>query len=1345
MSNMSQHKGSEFEINTQRFFEWLFEKIGFDMNKSRIQASGTQDGFDVQINISKDYREKIIFIECKNYKRDLDIGNIFKKCMDLEMNYTLKQDDLFIAISPKSNFKNSFNSEKSTPLLNSKFPFHCELLEKSNGIERLFALNREIYKSIYGKELDFEIDEEKEIKRFKSIIYSRKPLKKIVLNEDDKTRFLGDIAIPENYIDRNLSKIPNLDTNYLFSSEKTTSLNEILNTEDKIIVLGNPGLGKTVELKNFALSQWKTGEQESYIPIYKNLKNFTELDTIEKYLPNEFSDIQKCYLILDGIDEIQNQQYFISKLENFINSENVKSKHIKYVVSCRTNIFESNIFKISNFNSYYLTKISYNDAFEYLKKRTNNDLKYFIFQPFHYTFLSNPYQLNLLADYIIDKNELPNNALDLWKSYIDIRLKEDKKGKFARQNLNSGLIKVESEKVALISELMKANFLTGDNLYEILEDKFEDYIKNPLIEIFDNKYNFEHRTIQEYFSAKKMSKYEFEQIIDIIQIPNTTKTHPSLFNTISFLINILDDTKRNKLIDYLSENEPEILFSVDADRIDTSIKNKLFRSYFEKTCIENTFWISHNRTYDVKTIAKFGDSEENFNYLTSIIDDSSNHFRVIISALNLLEYMTIPMGKEEEVKVFLLNKLKDNQGLDSSKTAENSNKIKGYIIGCLTEFKFYKDVKYFKKILSVFSNSNDENIVRSLFELIYSIDGSLDEYVTIIEKELQRNTASNTIYSTFAIEEAILRLNNPENLKIFIERILLNDEFEQRIFFTDEFPRKLVEKCKVIIKNDVSFIETLLISATDRYWCIEDNYLLLFANEDDIRKILITRIVTDQNHYERAKYLLARIIKEEDIDKVCSTFKSRKPDEIEFFRNLISNSNKYLALIFQDKMEKLGAKFKEEIFDRDKYEENQKQIKRDNFDLLFNEDKLIKEVVFVFDDIEKEETQWEDIWEYQKKWYKKNGHPEKINYGIDIVSELVRKHNVLSKNSIKSLLKETSTKLNLVKNFIKNNEVEIDENKINSIQNWCLELISKFDYDKIVLPDGRYYPNSYFLLKNLYFLQTKLDLNFPIDFYKNTLKFSDDLICGIENLFEIIQGKFEEQEFNKMVGNIINDELYPIYYRKHIKYILDKNLKQYYPRIKDLLLKHNILHSENILEVYFEKTKDISLLKEICKTSDSYSFRASIELLSKIPSEKDFVIQKAKEYLKTSDKINQMEMLGVLFQFNLPEAFEYFKEFTENEKKVGLNIKCYSQYNNEIGLKYIEYLFETFYLHNDVLNLSKDRNIITKLSEIKEKHKQKGTDLFHINRLIENSEKAYINFKSKPLSFQEALDKVIKS
>ena len=242
----SQELGSSFENITKDFFVSLLEKIGFTVTKARAQKSGSQNGFDILIIVSKNYKENKIFIECKNYESDLAIGNIVKKGLNLESNYDLDENDLFIAINPRSNFSNEDNSEKLSPILSNKFPFSYYALDLSNGIRELFALDNIFYKELYGKDVDFVIDEEKEIARFESIIFSRKPFKKIIIKAEDKERFIGELSLDKDYIERTLSEELRKENNYFRNSSLT--LSEIVNDKNNLFILGNPGSGKSTSL-----------------------------------------------------------------------------------------------------------------------------------------------------------------------------------------------------------------------------------------------------------------------------------------------------------------------------------------------------------------------------------------------------------------------------------------------------------------------------------------------------------------------------------------------------------------------------------------------------------------------------------------------------------------------------------------------------------------------------------------------------------------------------------------------------------------------------------------------------------------------------------------------------------------------------------------------------------------------------------------------------------------------------------------------------------------------------------------------------------------------------------------
>src|SRR5690606_27269560 len=114
---------------------------------------------------------------------------------------------------------------------------------------------------------------------------------------------------------------------------------------------------------------------------------------------------------------------------------------------------------------------------------------------------------------------------------------------------------------------------------------------------------------------------------------------------ISFLLNILDESKSQTLINWLSENENEVVFTSEPEKIDEQLRNDVFKTYFEKTCIENTFWINDDRKIKIEQLAKFA----NLDYLLSIIQDNALLHRAIESAIMVLQNLKIPPTRIEEI------------------------------------------------------------------------------------------------------------------------------------------------------------------------------------------------------------------------------------------------------------------------------------------------------------------------------------------------------------------------------------------------------------------------------------------------------------------------------------------------------------------------------------------------------------------------------------------------------------------------------------------------------------------------------------------------------------------------
>ena len=1409
----SQELGAKFEKVTRDFFVWLFEEIGFTVIKDRLQFSGTQDGFDVQIIITLDGFEKSIFIECKNYSKDLDVGNIYKKAFDLEKNYNLTENDLFIAILPKSNFKNADNSEKTAPILNEKFKFKSYMLDVSTGIKELFAINSDFYNEIYESEIDFPVDVKNQINKFKNIIFSRKPFAKVFLNEKDKIDFIGRIEPNKNYINRLLNdNFISKDQEYKFFNNLTrkqfSTLDTILQNQNKVLILGNPGLGKSTELKEFALSKWKIGEQRDPAPIYRNLKNFTTTNNIEDFLPNRFKDLVNCFIIFDGVDEIKDCQDFISKLENFIENSDTKQRTYKFLLSCRTNIYESIVKQINGFKVYYLTNLLSDEAFSLLNKQLNNPtlVEKLSFKIIHYDFLKNPFLIEILSDYINTTSKLPHNSIELWENYINKRLEFDNKNKLLKLKLNTPLIIKFSKRISIMCELMKVNSITEIEMFELIRDNKEEYLKSPLIEkdLFNNSWNFEHRNIQEYFASKYLSELSYENIINFINISGNAKqeyilfqkikkflgigtfqinkTHPSLFNTITFLTNIIEDKKREQIIKWLETNEPEILFTADNDRLSLEIKKNVFQNYFKKTCIEKTFWISHNRNFNAEVIGKFGDCEDNFNYLLSFIQNSDTHFRVIISALDLLNHMSLLTKNYDEVKSLFLSKLKSSN-IEYTNSKENDLKVKSHIITCIIKFKFHQqDSEYLTEILEYFKNEDNEEISYSLLTLVKSLNQGIDNHFEFILKEFLRifkvekqSKKSKNVSNKLAIEDAVYKLNNPDNF-LKIMHYFLNVDNNYNISFENSFILKMFDKSKSMALLHNTFIDKLLVLINKRKnWHDYQNEIVEFILSTNSQDRAIQKFIYDDISLKESKYLVARLISHKNLNLIIDNFIDKKSanEDIVIFRNILGNTNSPdLAISFEQIMSK-GKYIFNENFPSQKDLEilNKKRIsiKQKNFDILFNKENIIFELGKIYKEINKDPLNWDIICDYEKCWYDKNGHSIEIDSAITLLRNIINDDGEITQLEIIEQIDDEKTLMFEIRRYLeRNKELNVSEEQKDKIQSWCLKSIEDINYDQIISVINNSIFLDYFKFKNIYRFQKIFDFKIPQAFFLDTLRYCDYESYNNENSqFEFSMTQISNKEiFDKVVvENINKHQLHSTALKNHISYAIENNLTMSFEKIKKYILNSTSLYyrNENLLNLYLN-TKDLEFLKRCSNSSYQGLAWESIKIITKYDLDKGYVVDKAKQYLLLQENDYRMEALGLLFKYNEGNAFEIFFDFVKKELGESVKQEYYSNYNNEIGFKFVKEFYYLLYKkstnddvfkHHDtkklysnyINNLSiKNEHSFKKIQrllfKIKEKEQQNKEELFYINLLIEESTQSYINSKSTPLSFDEAKLKV---
>lgn len=1386
----NQQLGAHFEVLTKDFFVLLLKQVGFQITKERIQFNGSQNGFDILIMVSKNYIEHKIFIECKNYSSDLALGNILKKAWDLEKNYSLKENDLFIAINSKSNFKNEDNSEKSSPILNEKFPFTSYFLDISNGIKPLFAINNDFYKALYGMDVDFEVDIDKEIDRFKSIILSRKPFLKPDFTSEDKFKFIGSYDTIKSHIKRTLKEENEKGIIELLDSNKSIGLPEIITSNDKIFLIGNPGSGKSTELRVLAEKLWEQGPETGLIPIYKSLKNFTITDSLESYLPASFDDFNNIIFILDGIDEIADIEYFKSKLEVFIDKNENRNKSFKYIISCRTNVYESVVNTITGFQAFYLNDLTNYEIKMLLKSHCGNLIDKLNFGENIKDFLNTPFQVLILSEYINANRKLPNSTVELWDNYIKVRLSSDELEKLKKIKLNIHLINEYSKKLSLINELMKSNICSEDNIFKLVEknnSNLEEFKKNPLLDCTTGTKDwfFEHRNIQEYFAAVAISEKSFKEILKFIQVEGTLKTHPSLFNTITFLINLLNKSseKYTKLRDWIVLNEPELLFKADYERIPENIRKVVFRNYFEEQCLKKTHWISTNRTFEVSEIAKFGNTSSNLDYLIKIIKDQNNHRRAMISALDLLSYFSIPKKVTQKLKLMLLGFLKDSK---------QEPAIKAQVLSLIESQRFaFEDHNYLKEIFKIFEKETNKEINRRLLGLIVFYE-EIDDFSDYIEEEFLRDRKivpraidDNTIRgNSYVLNEIIFKLKSSHKFLSIAKHFF---DITNNVRMEPNLEEKLLDRLLFFIKKEADFIIKLLGTINDNLtFHRNDKFLKELIKKSGEEKTVIEYLLKLYS-FEEISYFLSNIVDSETIKQVQKHLVKNKisNDLVERFRNYMGNMNsRILAVDFHNRMESNGFKFKEKAFSQEdviKWQEEVMAKTQHGFDLLFDKSKLLDELKKLF----QENDNLIDLEKYEsinRKWYEENGHGSIISPSLSIIGSIVysNRRYSLDLDEVIKIMEDGYVRFKEIESTLKRNannrwKFSIGEIQKEKIQLWISNRIKLINIEEIInlKETNRFsYGKDFEVLKTILYFWRELKLNLPKKFLLKCLKFCElEGNTERENSLEEFKVRIKDNKaFDKqIIENIKEDKLFSLVLYGHINYALENELTQVFPELiehfkKDISIFNESNKIEKLYEVLAtEKGKDyaVNILKEFCEDLNKRISWTVIKILVKNSECGNFCIEKALKYLKTGNNNFLPEALEILFIHNHKDAIQYLIKHIEIEPISNVRFISFGNYSAikdfavlpklyEICYgfdqeAYESHLLRTFY-NSYISNLSKTEESFIVVQEIllkiKEKLESKNTDLFYINMLIEDSRNSYVNSKSKAYSFPEALKKV---
>jgi hypothetical protein len=343
-------------------------------------------------------------------------------------------------------------------------------------------------------------------------------------------------------------------------------------TEDPVIILGDPGSGKSTTLREVGIALAERGRRRvaPLIPVYVSLASYREVNRtgepaevmdllcsaippshaeIRKNLPN-FIRQRRLVLLFDAMDEMERSAYSqrVEKLSEFASSY---TRQIRSVFACRTNDF------IASFKHRQLVILpfSYRQIVTYIKLNFPSPL---IIDGVNYPpaqtarlllsssefndVITNPLTLYLLREYLTDRQAWPRNRNELFEAYIYKVLLRGIQGVEVGARIAPDAAKEALAQVAFaIATVGGGSYIDVRQLNDILGDKFAEVVlrigfgsgilsidpykkvnfeseRRMGVLMPDESVGFFHHRIQEYLCAYHLSNADDRSVLDWDQL-----------------------------------------------------------------------------------------------------------------------------------------------------------------------------------------------------------------------------------------------------------------------------------------------------------------------------------------------------------------------------------------------------------------------------------------------------------------------------------------------------------------------------------------------------------------------------------------------------------------------------------------------------------------------------------------------------------------------------------------------------------------------------------------------------------------------------------------------------------
>jgi hypothetical protein len=967
-------------------------------------------------------------------------------------------------------------------------------------------------------------------------------------------------------------------------------LQDALLLHSRIALLGSAGSGKSVEL--IRLANLLDGSETAYVPIYKRFNTYTGQD-VEDFLPKGWEEVTtaSAVILLDGLDEIQSDFIFtgIRKIIEFCN----KRPALRIIISCRTNFYElpnaNYSGTLEGFSVFTLNDISLGEIREYADKILQLDGPEFIKDVYDASLLDviqKPYFLDLLTKYYLDNGNFPSNRAVIYEeALLKYYLTDKEHFKMTSELLGKAETFSLLEKLAFVMEVMGKNFITDDELYKVFASP-KDLEKCKYLPAFKKQektgqWMFVHNNIQEFLAARVLSQKPFNKMIDIISIRSAGKKRvkPTWANTLSFFISIGKKQDTARVLEWVAENDVELLIRFEPERIDEQKRLDVFKQVFENYS-KKQIWLSSNKFSDAD-LAKFAWMDGAIEYLIETINNKQNSRITKLNAIRVLDNYNLKYFQHfvPIIKKTLIDLLANEDFSANDLYAT---------IGALANLQI-TDKETVDFVINKFRKRKNQYIRAGVYKLLHQSD-HLEDYLEVlfdgldlgkIENADDDRDPVNLMDERLHLTTALGKIKTAEGLIQLLTYFA--DEKSRQFFYSDykEIIGAIIENSVAAYKSDKSiytYVRDYFIKLEHFFNKNSSKLILPFFEQTGTKWDLFHDIWTNKSieNYTKGE-LIEALVTETIISQFAAGYAkgeysagdAEQLHQILFWRGQNHPEfSQYLVRLEETFQTNFNVKLERPVL-RNYNELYKKQI-QDAFDLLFDKERFLKKVKNVFTEIGKDELNVHELYNYRSS---QPGDLEKafITSAVELIRNFTFHGRSVTVEEIELFFQNEKAfydyQVDAIYEYLHGTNVsliEVSETQLEFISKWCEE---NGDVTKIL-----WFFIHHFTIR---LEESKLlDLTFYYD-YNSESKFADP------GTIEKLETFLPRQSLKKKVrDNMLGDTKDASAWLSNAGYALRHNIKEAYTRILTHLqgVDGNEFKYNELLEYWFSKTNDAKSL-----------------------------------------------------------------------------------------------------------------------------------------------------------------------